>query len=213
MSDSRVRVQFAAANATAIKAIPPHSRGGDAIVKDLVTGLIWQFDTDSEADASDSVLVPDAGAGRWLALDTIAGATALAAIPTKRTVTVGHADLTAASNGLAQAINIGATLPANARIISVDASALTPFSGGSASAVGMTIGTSGDVDALISVCDVFAAAVDGGPSSFTAGIRPNKLFATVGAQLIATFTPDGSHTLLGLTAGSITIDVFYTVLA
>ena len=40
---------------------------------------------------------------------------------------------------------------------------------------------------------------------------PNGL--PVGAQLIATFTPDGSHTLLGLTAGSITIDVFYTVLA
>ena len=63
------------------------------------------------------------------------------------------------------------------------------------------------------MCDVFAAAVDGGPSSFTRGIRPNKLFSTVGAQLIATFTPDGSHTLLGLTAGSVTVDVFYTVLA
>jgi len=129
----------------------------------------------------------------------------------KRTVTVGHADLTNAVNGTAQSINIGATLPANARIAYVDAHDLTPFTGGSASAVTLTIGSSGDLDAIIASADVLAAAVDGGPSTFTKGIRPNKLFATIGAQLLATFTPDGSHTLDGLTAGSIIIDVWYFV--
>jgi hypothetical protein len=35
---------------------------------------------------------------------------------------------------------------------------------------------------------------------------------SAGAQLIATFTPDGSHKLSDLTAGSITIEVEYFVL-
>lgn len=126
-------------------------------------------------------------------------------------MTVGHADLTDAVNGEAQSIDIGATLPANARIAYVDAHDLTPFTGGGASAVSLTIGSSGDLDAIVSASDVFAAAVDGGPSTFTKGIRPNKLFATIGAQLLATFTPDGGAALLGLSAGSIVIDVWYFV--
>lgn len=129
----------------------------------------------------------------------------------KRTVTVGHVDLTNAVNGTAQSINIGATLPANARIAYVDVRALTPFTGGSASAVTLMVGSSGDLDAIIASSDVFAAAVDGGPSTLVRGIRPNKMFVTIGAQLLATFTPDGGHTLDGLTAGSVIVDVWYFV--
>lgn len=129
----------------------------------------------------------------------------------KRTVTVGHADLTNAVNGTAQSINIGATLPANARIAYADVRALTPFTGGSASAVTLTVGSSGDLDAIVASSDVFAAAVDGGPSTLVRGIRPNKMFVTIGAQLLATFTPDGGAALLGLSAGSIVIDVWYFV--
>jgi hypothetical protein len=128
----------------------------------------------------------------------------------KRTVTVGHADLTDADGS--QTVNIGAVLPANSRIIGVDIRALTAFSGGTNSAIAVDIGTSGDVDALVDGADLFAAAVDGGPATMPKGVRPNKTFATAGAQLTATFLATGD-TLLALTAGAVTIDVLFAVLA
>lgn len=134
----------------------------------------------------------------------------------KRTVTIAYnnAALVAAnSNGTAATVNIGATLPANARIAYVDAHDFTAFSGASMSTFNLQIGTSGDVDAIVSACDLLTAAVDGGPSTFTKGIRANKLFATIGAQLIATLTPDGSHKSSDLSAGSIIVDVYYFVSA
>ena len=131
----------------------------------------------------------------------------------KRTVTVGHADLTEATNNTGQAINIGAVLPADARIVSVDMRALTVFTGGSVSAVTCDVGTSGDVDALIDGADLQTTAVDGGPATMPAGIRPNKTFVSGGAQLLATFYPDSGHALLALAAGSVVIDVFFVTAA
>lgn len=130
----------------------------------------------------------------------------------KKTVTVGHADLTEAVNNTSQAINIGSSLPSNARIVGVDMRTLTPFTGGSVSAVTCDVGTSGDVDALIDGADLQTSAVDGGPATMPKGIRPNKTFAA-GGQLIATFYPDSGHALDALTAGSVVIDVLYIVLA
>lgn len=151
-------------------------------------------------------LAPGDGAGKPALVDILI---ALGKQLSKRTVTLGHADLTNAVNGSAETELIGAVLPANSRILGVDLRAYTPFTGGGATAVTVDIGTSGDIDAIVDGADVFAAAVDGGPATIPPGIRPNKMFATAGAQLIATFVPDGAHALLGLTAGSITIDVFY----
>lgn len=127
----------------------------------------------------------------------------------KRTVTVGHADLTDADGS--QDINIGAALPANSRIVGVDIHTLTAFSGGSVSALVVDIGSSGDVDALVDGADLFSAAVDGGPATRPAGIRPNKTFAA-GGQLTARFLATGD-TLANLTAGAVTIDVLFAVLA
>lgn len=127
----------------------------------------------------------------------------------KRTVTVGHADLTDADTS--QDINIGAILPANARILGVDMRAQTSFSGGTVSALEVDIGTSGDIDALIDGAGVFAAAVDGGPATMPKGIRPNKTFVAAGAQLVARFVSTGDN-LVNLTAGSVTIDVLFCVL-
>lgn len=167
-------------------------------------------------EAARGNLVPRiAGALRTLASEAstdiaAAQATADAGIgAVKRTVTVGHADLTASA--MSEAINIGATLPANARILSTDIRALTPFSGGGAAAVTVDVGTSGDVDALVDGSNLFAAAVDGGPSTMPTGIRPNKTFVSSGAQLIATFISDVN--VADLDAGSVTIDVTYYVLA
>jgi hypothetical protein len=213
---------------TALTAIPSVRIAPGAViaVKDVHAAAVYD-EASTTAAASGRVYVPDDVAataayisdpatapGRWhvIASDAILTTTDAAVGAVKRTVTVGHADLTDAVNGEAQAINIGATLPANARIIGVDLHDYTPFTGGSASAVALDIGTSGDVDAIIDGADVFAAAVDGGPATIPAGIRPNKTFVSAGAQLLATFTPDGGHTLLALTAGSIIIDVWYLVL-
>jgi hypothetical protein len=137
--------------------------------------------------------------------------TSTTAALTKRTVTVTEAALVNAVNGSPVVVNIGATLPANARIVSTEMSGLTPFTGGAATSVTVKVGTAADDDALIAAADVLAAAVDGGPATITRGVRPNKFFAGAGAQLIATFTPDGAHNLTALTAGSVVIDVWFFV--
>lgn len=126
----------------------------------------------------------------------------------KKTVTIGHADLTDADGS--QTINIGTALPANSRIVGVDMHTYTPFTGGGAGVVTVDIGTSGDVDALIDGADLFAAAVDGGLATIPKGIRPNKFFAA-GGQLTAQV--DANVNVADLTAGAVTIDVMYTVLA
>ncbi len=130
----------------------------------------------------------------------------------KKTVTVGHADLTEPNDNTPQAISIGTALPANARIVGVDIHDLTVFTGGSTSAVTVDIGTAGDIDALIDGADLQTTAVDGGPATMPQGIRPNKFFAA-GGQLIATFLTDSGHDLEDLTAGSVIIDVLYVVKA
>lgn len=127
----------------------------------------------------------------------------------KRSITVGHANLTVA--GTTEVENIGAALPANARILGISLHTVTPFSGGGTGAQAVDIGTSGDPDALIDGADLFAAAVDGQAASLPSGIAPNKLFVAAGAQLIATFVTD--TTQAAFTAGAVTIDVFFVVLA
>lgn len=128
----------------------------------------------------------------------------------KRTVTVGHAALTDADTS--QDVNIGAVLPANARIMGVSLHTVTAFAGGTVSALALDIGTSGDIDALVDGADLFAAAVDGQAASRPLGIAPNKLFASAGAQLVARFVSTGDN-LVNLTAGAVTIDVLFVELA
>ncbi len=161
--------------------------------------------TQALADAS----AAQADATQALADAATAQTAADAATLGKRTLTIGHADLTDADGS--QTLNIGATLPANARIMAVEMRALTPFSGGTAGSVTVDVGTSGDVDALIDGADLFAAAVDGGPATMPQGVRPNKMFASAGAQLIATVAADDD--VADLDAGSVIIDVLYVVLA
>ena len=127
----------------------------------------------------------------------------------KKTVTSTHSSLVAAA--ATETVNIGTALPANSRIVGVDFHTYTAFSGGTISDFTVDVGTSGDVDALIDGADLFAAAVDGGPATIPQGIRPNK-FLSAGGQLIATFRC-GSDDVADATAGAITIDVLYVVLA
>lgn len=237
------RVLNAAADETAIKAIPATARANGTMVLDLTNDVIWTFDSGSSAGGSAWVLVPDAGTGRWVrkhaSLADLAAVTGAALVGSnaagyiaatvaaqlaevkaiadagmpcyKKTVTIGHADLTDDVDGEAQVVPIGTALPSNARIVGVSIHG-TPFSGGSVASVTCKIGTSGDDDAIVASADLMTAFVDGECSAFTWGIAPHKLFAA-GAQLNATLTPDGAHDLEDLTAGSVVVDVLYIILA
>jgi len=128
----------------------------------------------------------------------------------KKTVTIGHADLTDAVAGEAQALSVDTALPASAIVLGLRVTLTTQFTGGSASAVALDIGWSGSTEALLKDLDVFGstaggALYDAGASAATFGMP--KLASA--KQLLATFTPDGAHTLDGLTAGAVTIDIYY----
>jgi hypothetical protein len=127
----------------------------------------------------------------------------------KRTVTIGHADLTEATNNTAQAIAIGAALPANAVVLGHEVHVTTVFSGGSASAVTVDIGGT-DPDAIVDGMDIFTGAATGALTG-TAGVHPKGKFSA--QTLTATFLTDASHALLGLSAGALTITVWFSVLA
>jgi hypothetical protein len=127
----------------------------------------------------------------------------------KRTVTVTHADLTDAVNGEAQAIPIGAVLPANARIVGSELTGLTEFSGGSVSACTLSVGGT-NTTAIVNAQSVFTGAGTAAKRG-TVGGNPNGNLG--GQQLVATFTPDAGHTLDALTAGAVTITVLFQVLA
>lgn len=137
---------------------------------------------------------------------SVAALEAAAPILTK-TVTITHADLTSAVNGTAQAINIGTALPTNALVVGCKSKLNTAFSGGSVSACHVDVGGT-DIDGIIAQQDVFTGASTAA-TDLPAGVKPQGLYSA--QQLVATFTPDGSHTLLALSAGSITITVYYFV--
>jgi len=128
----------------------------------------------------------------------------------KRTVTVGHADLTNAVNGASDTINVGAVLPSNAVVVASEVNIATLFSGGGATAVKLDLGGT-DIDAIGAQHDVFTGAATGALDLTPAGVHVSGLFSA--EQLVATFTPDGAHTLLGLDAGALTITVWFITLA
>jgi hypothetical protein len=87
------------------------------------------------------------------------------------------------------------------------------FTGGGATSVGMTIGTSSSPAIIMATFDVFGGAASGlyvrgtaGPQVVSPGVHPSG-----GQNLIARFTPDAGHNLTALTAGSVEIMVpFHT---
>lgn len=127
-----------------------------------------------------------------------------------RQLVVTEASLTEAA--ATQTLNIGDVLPANATILGVTMHTYTPFTGGTIADFTVDIGSSGDADALVDGADLFAAAVDGAPATMTAGVNPNKTFVAAGAQLTAKFDC-ASDNVAAATAGAVTIDVIFTVLA
>jgi hypothetical protein len=119
-------------------------------------------------------------------------------------------DLTAAVNGTAQDIALG-TLPLGAILVRAPAVKLnTQFTGGAASAVGLTIGTAAAPTLIMTSFDIFGATASGLYVAGTAGAQVEAPTAA-GQAIIARITPDGAHTLLALTAGSVEVAVYYCV--
>ncbi len=128
----------------------------------------------------------------------------------KRRRTITHADLTEAANGTEQGINVDLALPTGAVVIATKLTLTTQFTGGVASAVATDLGWSTAKEALIKDFDALGSTAGG--AIYTQGAT-NVVYpvAASAKQLVAYFTPDGGESLLDLTAGSITIDVWYLV--
>lgn len=183
--------------------------GDDATLSTYQTVQALRFDAPTFGRADAGALSFGGAATSIVAGAPITFDAAQVGVIQTRTVTIGHADLTDADGE--QSINIGAVLPANSMILAVDVALATPFSGGTATSVLLDIGTSGDPDAIVVNCDLFAAAVDGKASSMPAGIAPFKLFTSAGAQLLATVAADDD--VADLVAGACTITVSFVKIA
>lgn len=117
----------------------------------------------------------------------------------KRSVTVTDDDLTGAS----QVVNVGAALPANAIVLAHELVVAEQFAGQS----DLTIKLGGtDDDAIVASTDL--DALTAGKYQGTLGVHPRGSFAS--EQLVATFA---ASNLATLSAGSVTINVWYLVLA
>lgn len=124
-------------------------------------------------------------------------------LPKKLSVTLGHADLTAAATTETEAIG---TLPAGATVLGVCVSVATAFSG-ITGPVTVDIGSADDVDALIDGATL-STAVDGMAATRPLGIAPNKTFAAETAIIATVLSASGN--LVDCDAGACTIEIFYT---
>ncbi len=124
---------------------------------------------------------------------------------------ITHADLTAAVNGDAQDILLGA-LPPGAVYLGYSFKITTFFTGGAASAVTMALGSgaAGDPDQLVTATNVFDTTTTAAWIKATAGVlvEPAPLPST---SIYAQFDVDAGHTLLALTAGSLEVEIYYAV--
>ncbi len=145
------------------------------------------------------------------AAHALAAASALAAAGVslqKRSLTLGHADLTDADTS--QTFSIGAVLPANARILGASIAVGTAFSG-ITGPVTVSIGTSGDTDSIAKLANI-TTPVNGQAGAMADGIAPHQDFSSAGAQLQAT-VDSASGNLVDLSGGAAVIDVLFSVLA
>ncbi len=200
--------------------------------------LLWPSSDATVAAASVAVnakrssgITPEDAQGLMLAAvgssNSIAAAAALAAAVAaqvtanagvgvvKRTVTLNYSadDFAALSAGVKTKTKaIGAALPANARYVGhvVGSGSFTGFDDATHGTFTAKVGSSSDDDAIVSTVNV-AAGQSGFPKAGTAGVRAFAqcpLYAEV-HNLILTSSVD----LNTATAGAITVDLFYLVLA
>lgn len=121
--------------------------------------------------------------------------------------TIGHADLTEAGNGVAQAITLG-TLPANSVVLCSRQKSSTAFSGGGISTLTASLGWSGSATAYGSAYNLLAAVADTNQQVNGTGLGPTAASHAV----LLTVTPDGGHNLADLTAGEHHVEILAVVM-
>lgn len=128
----------------------------------------------------------------------------------KKSVTVPF-DLAAfaaeSDDGDAVDVNVGTALPAGAMLLGARYTISDVFAGAGVTTLTMMVGFSGDTNGVIEAVDIFGDAAGeyrGVPGTAMGGPAGGK-------QLVANFDPDSSAALDELTAGEVTIDVFYYV--
>lgn len=129
----------------------------------------------------------------------------------KRELTIGHADLTSVVNGESMAFNIGSVLPAGAVVLGHSITGVTGFSGGAVSALLLDIGVAGSLESIVKDLELITDAPTASELEAAVGLRRQDEYGAV--QLVATFDPDAGNPLADLTAGSVTIKVFFAQLA
>ena len=147
-------------------------------------------------------------AGIFLATNTqvpvYVGFPSCTGIELRYTVALPLATLQTFTSGTA--FNVGFPLPANARLNAAEINVTTPLSGGGASAVTMTLqGGSDAAGSIIASTSVFTGA---NPVIATPGSNP---YTARGAQQIKSTITVTAGTMAGLTAGVLSVDLFYTI--
>ncbi len=124
-----------------------------------------------------------------------------------KTVTIDELDLIDGDDGDAEDHNIGTALPDGAVLIAARYKINEVFAGVGVASLTMIVGFSGDTNGVIEAVDIFGDATGeyrGVPGTAMGGPAGGK-------QLVANFDPDASAGLDELSAGNITIEVFYVV--
>jgi hypothetical protein len=218
------------ANSTALTASKAVNRQDGQEVRKLddYTSWIWKAADTTAADAN-HIAPTDvlSGPGRWVsstfineatfanATDSTAGLMSAADktkldsgyVIQKLTVDVPLATIQAQTTGVA--FNVGAALPTNARLHGADINVLTALSGGSAASA--TASLQGGSDAAGSI--IAATSVFTGASPVIAVTGSNPYSNRSAQQLKMTITGDGTHALSTLTAGHLSVDIYYGVAA
>lgn len=167
-------------------------------------GPVGTTDLASTANGKGASLVGVEDAGGLLTATTVEAALAEVVLK-KRTLTITHADLTEAGAGVAQSVNLQSVLPTPAIVVAHELNQGALFTGGGALTVVIDVGGT-DTDAIVAG-DTVGPGGTANQRAGTPGILPQGTFS--GQQLKVTFTPDVASNLNDLTAGSITVTVWY----
>lgn len=129
----------------------------------------------------------------------------------KKSVTIpfNHASFLAeGDDGDAVDINVGSALPDGAVLVGRRYTIVTPFAGAGLATLTMMVGFAGDTNGVIEAVDVLSDV-----AGEYAGVAGTAMGGPAGGkQLVANFDPDAAAGLDELTAGELTIDVFYIVM-